>query len=105
MLHCQTTMPEQRAIIIKPHSETDVRWLPEDDLDAVHVLHAKCVGVVAALSPLGVSSFGGGHGILMTCPGLIRSGLVICGFAASRAPRLTPNRSAMPPRVSPGWMT
>ena len=41
-------------------------------------------------SPAGVSSFGGGHGILMTCPGRIRSGLVICGFAASRAPRLTP---------------
>jgi hypothetical protein len=47
---------------------------------------------------------GGSHGILMTCPGTIRLGLVICGLAASSAPSVTPkNCSAMPLRLSPGW--
>ena len=59
----------------------------------------------AVLRPVISSPFGGGsHGILMTCRGKIRSGLVICGLAGSRAPSVTPkNCPAMPLRVSPGW--
>jgi len=48
---------------------------------------------------------GGGYGMTMTCPGKIRSGLVICGFAFSISARGSPNCWAMPLRVSPGWTT
>jgi hypothetical protein len=42
------------------------------------------------------------HGMLMTCPGKMRLKSGICGLAASRADRLTPNLLAMALRVSPG---
>ena len=48
---------------------------------------------------------GFGPGRLRTCPGKIRLGSLTCGFAASRADRLTPNFSAMPLSVSPDWTT
>jgi hypothetical protein len=41
----------------------------------------------------------------MICPGKMRFGLVICGFAVVRADRLTPTRVAMALRVSPVWTT
>ena len=39
------------------------------------------------------------HGMWMTCPARMRSRIFICGFEGLR---LTPNRSAMPLRVSHG---
>ena len=40
-------------------------------------------------------------GMVTTCPGKMWFGSVICGFAASRVARVTPNRDALALRVSP----
>jgi hypothetical protein len=39
--------------------------------------------------------------MVMTCPGKMRLGSAICGFAALRAARVTPNLAAMALNVSP----
>src|SRR5690349_13158996 len=41
--------------------------------------------------------------VVMICPGKMRFGSVICGFAASRVARVTPNLAAMALNVSPEW--
>ena len=71
--------------------------------------HAESAGDggegVAGLDHIGWSGRRELPGMVMTCPGKMRFGSAICGFAASRAARVTPNRLAMAVRVSPGWTT
>ena len=78
-----------------PHGE-GARGLPKTLRSSSLSAH-----LAASEVPTELAGGQGDHGMRMCCPGKMTSGFFICGFAASSALRLTPNRSAISLRVSP----